>query len=177
MSERRNRLVKSCLDMLDNLGLLRMPFEDESALLHRLALLNRSYLSIVNYAKYRPSFVNFQKVDEDEDEDLETFRCTESGFVVVILKNSRVISVSTGNGDINAKALRFLANSQNVVQDMATFLAPYADYGHRRCDECLQIKDFHMAHASERIAAGDYVAAYHTECLERSRQIVKPQNL
>lgn len=164
MSALRNRLAKSCLDMLDNLSLLRTPFENENSLLRQLDLLNKSYLGIVTSAKYRPAFVNFQKVSEAGG--FETFTCTESGFIVVFSKGCGVISVSTGSCDINAKAMRFLAGSQDVARDIAAFLAPYADYGQRRCEKCYRIKDFNMKHASERVAEDDYVAAYHTECLE-----------
>lgn len=164
MSSLRRRIRKDCLGLLDSLSAMKRPFKNENELLHHLALLNRSYLSLISKVEYRPLLVNLES--EKEERGLRKLYCKETGFSVVVSKDYGLLSVSTGNDEINSSILRSVRASQKP-QSLDALLSLYADYRHRRCDVCLRVRDFSLRYTSVRIVDGDYVAAYHAECFEK----------
>lgn len=169
MASLKNRLRDACLEMLNSLGSLRHAFHDENTLVHRLSLFNRYYLSLISKAEYEPSSVSLRAVEECGD--LERLKCNRSGFSAIISKKHGVLSVSTGNDQINSKALRFARTSGSTAGALSEFLSPYSDYRERRCDVCLCVRNPELKYAIERVADDEYVAAYHAECLSEKKTI------
>lgn len=164
MSSLRERLRKDCLGLLDSLSALKRSFRDENTLLHKLALFNRSYLGLISKAEYKMPLSKLETIRKEAG--LEKLRCKESGFCVVVSKEHGVLSVSTGNVEINAKILQCMRTTWDL-KDLGTLISLYIDYKHRRCDACLRVRDFNLRYTTERVVDGDYVLAYHSGCLEK----------